>query len=333
MDDMTLFDRFHAAFDVAPPAGGFERLRRELSSYRPARRGRPAFDMRHNKMTLRLAAVAAVAVIAIALVSAYLSAQRPTTEDVPAGAVSDYQALTAADHDALINTYSNTACIKFTDPTCATAVAALRNALRQWSADLKAFRTPPRFAVLDRQLRLHLDATVVAMNVASAAITSGSESAFNAAVYGIGDHQAPWFDSAYFAIVHSKTANEADYKYLVHSQQLLLQDCAGCQDLAGRTFDGCTSSTSDLCNSDVTQAAYLIGTVFPAMVQVQGPTKFGDQASRAQADLAKADTALLDLQIALFSGSPAGSSELASDRSAFRTALLAVDSDLAAILG
>jgi photosystem II stability/assembly factor-like uncharacterized protein len=68
MDDQMLFDRFHAAFDVEPPTGAFDRLRGTMSGarYRVSRKERLRLQLGRNALRI----IAAAAVIAIALAGA-----------------------------------------------------------------------------------------------------------------------------------------------------------------------------------------------------------------------------------------------------------------------
>ena len=331
MDDMNLLDRFHAAFDVAPPAGGFERLRRELSRPSADRSGRPAFHVRHNKMTLRLTAAVAAVVVAIALVAAYLAAQRPTTSYVPA---SDkvYRSVIQADHDALLNSYSYTDCLKFTDPTCAPRIATVQAAVQKWAADLEATPAPPRFGAIDRELRLHLNATYAALTAASEEITAGNQRAFNTTLDALSGHQAPWFDRMANAILYSQTGSTADYKAMVDYQRLSLSSCSLCQEMGGGALSDCTDPLNSFCSSEVSAVGDQIAVLLSAAVQIAAPSELNAQGSRLLSDLADADKAILDMEIALWTGSPAGASALPSDQTSYHRILSAIDADITTIL-
>lgn len=285
-------------------------------------------------MTLRLTAAVAAVVIAIALVAAFLAAQRPTTSNVPAASTTAYRNMIYADHDALINTYSSSACVKFTDATCAEAIGGIKDAATKWAADVRAFQTPPQFAVVDRQLRQHLDAMITVLGIATEAIAANSPSAFSAAVYDFGqDHEAPWFDRMAGAIVHSQAATLTQYRDVVSAQKGNLDSCGLCLELGGSSFTDCADPTSHFCWSDVSVVSNEIALVFGASVITAAPSVFGSRDAQLQSDLANADTAILDLEIALISGSPAGTNDLPSEFGKYRRALSAIQSDIAAILG
>jgi len=284
-------------------------------------------------MTLRLTAAVAVVVIAVALVAAYFAAQRPSTSYVPAASDTAYRSVNNADHDALINTYSYTDCLKFTDPTCAPRIETIKAAAQKWVADLQATPAPPRFAVIDRLLRLHLNATISALGIASEAISANSESAFNATMDFNAGHQAHWFDRMAGAIVYGSTVNASDYKQVVDAQRLSLDSCALCQELGGTTFADCADPKSALCWMEVSSVGDQIAVMLGATVLTAAPSEFSGHGSRLQSNLADADKALLDMEIDLMSGSPAGASALPSDRVTYQRALTGIKSEIAAVLG
>ena len=333
MEDMNLFDRFHAAFEQAPPRGAFERLQNDLLKHSAARRARPAFHVRWSKMTLRLTAAVAVVVIAIALVAAYIAAQRPSTGYVPAASDSSYRSVNNADHDAMINTYSYTDCLKFTDPTCAPRIDTIKAAAQKWLADLQATPAPPRFAVIDRLLRLHLNATITALSLASEAISANSDSAFNAALGLVGGHQAQWFERMTASIVYARTASASDYKQVVDAQRLSLESCALCLELGDGAFTDCADPKGSLCWMEVSSVSDQIAVMLGASVLMAAPSELSGHGSRLQSNLADADKALLDIEVALMSGSPARASELPSDRVTYQRALTGIQAEIAAILG
>ncbi|HEV2216521.1 MAG TPA: hypothetical protein VGV88_03005 [Candidatus Dormibacteraeota bacterium] len=330
---MNLFDRFHAAFDVAPPAGGFDRLRRELSRSPVDRSGRPGFPMRWNKMTLRLTAAAAAVVIAIALVAAYLAAQRPTTSYVSGASDTAYRSVNDADHTALIGTYVYTDCLDVTSATCGPRMATIKSAAQKWLADLQATPAPPRFAVIDRQMRLHLAAMISELNAVTAAIAAGKLNASNGGGFDPGTtHEALWLDRIANAIVYSKTTTPTLYREVVNAQKLSLESCALCQEIGDSAFSDCADPATGICWHEVGTVFDQMAVVLGATVQSGAPTELGSQDSRLQSDLATADTALLNMETAIFIGSPTGVSGLPSDRATYKRALLAIEADIAAIL-
>ena len=320
MDDMTLFDRFHAAFDVAPPAGGFERLRRELSSYRPARRGRPAFDMRHNKMTLRLAAVAAVAVIAIALVAAYVAGLHNLTSGIPAGSGGSpaaYQAIVAADSDAFMK--APFSCPTVSGPSCSSDVAANRTALQKWLDDLKGFSTPPRFAVVDAQMRIHLNDLIQKMDDSEAALTARDQTKFDSALHYI-QGEIDWLDLVGNGIVGSRSATATEYTDLLKTENDILFGAS-----SGPDAMSCASVDDALCTTQVSSSMHGVGLIFGDLARNIPPSSLADKASTLGQDLAQVDDAYLTMYNALYKRDLAG---LKTGEAAARDAWIAVASDL-----
>ena len=102
MDDRVLFDRFHQALDVEPPADAYQRLRGALDqrSARPAQG--VAWRPRWPRMGLRLVAVVTAAVIVIAAAAALFSTHRVADRTSPADtsqAIMAYKTMVGTDHD------------------------------------------------------------------------------------------------------------------------------------------------------------------------------------------------------------------------------------------
>jgi len=321
MEDMNLFDRFHAAFDEAPPRGAFERLQSDLMKHSAARRARPAFHMRWSRMSLRLTAAIAVVVIAIALVAAYIAAQRPSVGSVPASdSVAAYQSLVQANYDAWRSTAFN--CHTVTDSSCATDLAGNQAVLFQWRTELDSFRTPKQFAVIDAQLRKHLDTMFQKLGVAATAVNSHNQSQFdNAMFYGRID--VTWLDHAAQAIGSSHVATSSQYIALVQAERATLIGCSSCQQ--DITLGDCATIGDPICPHDVTTDSDFFGTMQADFVKTVAPAEFSDQNSTLQIDLAQADTALMAAGNALLQND---SASLKSARAAYLDAMTVVSADL-----
>jgi len=325
MDDMNLFDRFHAAFDVAPPAGGFERLRRELSNHRPDRRGRPAFHMRWNKMGLRLAAVVTVAVIAIALAAAYLAGQHLLTGAVPAGSngsVAAYQSLVRADGDAFMALPFY--CGNIDNPGCPSDLAAHISVLQKWSADLKAFRTPQQFTVIDGQMQHHVGALIHKLTLASSAMSTSNSDLFSTATTTANDDRS-WLGMVATAISQSHMASTSNYTSLIQAEGQLVRDCASCQDLAAPTGMSCTTLLDTLCPHDLSLAVATNAHVEADIIQTGAPTQLAGRDATLQLDAAVADDALIQMETALVDGD---ASALKKGQLAYQDAMVAISTDL-----
>jgi Tol biopolymer transport system component len=85
MDERQIFDRIHAALDVQPPPGAFNRLETALAraAVKPPRRS--AIVLQWPRTGRRLAAALLVVVLATAAVGVYLVAHRALSQSVPAG--------------------------------------------------------------------------------------------------------------------------------------------------------------------------------------------------------------------------------------------------------
>jgi hypothetical protein len=323
MED-NLFDRFHAAFEEAPPRGAFERLQSDLTKHSAARRVRPAFHMRWSRTSLRLTAAVAVVMIAIALVAAYIAAQRPTTGGLPAGSSGDvaaYQSMVLANYNAWVDTPFN--CNTVTYSSCATNMASNRAVLLKWRGELDSFRTPNQFAVIDAQMRKHLDAMLQKFGVAAAAVNSHDQSQFdNAVFYGAID--VTWLHHAAQGIASSQVATSSQYTALVQAErELLMSDCSNCQQ-DGALAD-CATFGDPLCPHDVTTASDFLGSMQADFVETAAPAEFSDQNSTLQIDLAQADNALMAAGNALLRNDSAA---LRSARAAYLDAMIAVSDDL-----
>ena len=326
MDDMTLFNRFHAAFDVAPPAGGFERLRRELSSYRPDRTGRPAFRMRSSKMGLRLAAVVAVAVIAIAIVGAYLAGHKALLGYEAAGSsqnVAAYQSLVKADHDTFWNQPIH--CQPITDPRCKSDGAANMTEVLKWQSDLRSFETPPQFAIIDAQMRLHLQNLTVYMTAGQAALNAGDEATL-AHASSFGGNDLTWLDRITNAITTTRVATAAQYTSLLKTEYELGFSCSppSC-DLTAQFAQFCPAMDSPLCTHDIANAFQGIGLVQQDVVMNRAPNELSVRDATLQHDLAQADDALLQMEMAQYR---IDAKSLMSARAAFLGATVAISTDL-----
>ena len=321
MDDMNLFNRFHAAFEEAPPRGAFERLQSDLIKHSAARRARPAFQMRWSRMSLRLTAAVAVVVIAIALIAAYIAAQRPSVGSVPASdSVAGYQSMVQANYNAWLNTPFS--CHTLTDSSCSTDLATNQAVLLKWRNELDSFRAPNQFAVIDAQLRKHLDAMFQKLGATATAVNSHNQSQFdNAMFYGRID--VTWLNHAAQAIASSHGATSSQYVALVHAERATLIGCSSCQqDL---TLGDCATIGDPICPHDVTTDSDLVGTMQADFVKTAAPAEFSDQNSTVQIDLAQADNALIAAGNALLQNDSAA---LKSARAAYLDAMSAVSADL-----
>jgi hypothetical protein len=326
MDDMNLFNRFHAAFEEEPPRGAFERLQSDLIKHSAARRARPAFQMRWSRMSLRLTAAVAVVVIAIALVAAYIAAQRTTVGGVPAGSSGDvagYQSLVQRDYNAWVSAPFH--CHSVTDSACVTDVANNQAIVLKWRSDLSSFRTPNQFAVIDAQMRKHLDAALKKFADEATAVNNTDQSLLDSAVF-YGAIDVTWLAHAARGIAGSHVATASQYLALVNAYRPSPASiCAtlGCQQ--DTILGDCLAISDPLCPHDVTTDSDYISTMQADFVGTVAPTELSDQSLTLQMDLAQADSALMAASNALLQNDSGG---LKSARGAYLDAMTAVASDL-----
>ena len=322
MEDMNLFDRFQAAFEEAPPGGAFERLQTDLMKHSAARGARPAFHMRWSRMSLRLTAAVAVVLVAIALVAAYIAAQRPSVGSVPAGySVAAYQSMVQTNYGAWLSAPFN--CHTVADSSCATDLAGNQAVLLKWRSELDSFRTPNQFAVIDAQMRKHLDAMLQKFGVEATAVNSHNQNLFDSALF-YGRIDVTWLEHAAQGIASSYVANSSQYVALVQAERAnLMSGCSSCQSDA--TLADCATIGDPLCPHDVTTDSDFLGTMQADFVKTAAPAEFRDRSSTLQIDLARADNALMAAGNALLQND---SVELKAARASYLDAMTAVSADL-----
>lgn len=326
MNDMNLFDRFHAAFDVTPPPGGFERLRRELSSASATtQRKRPAVRVRWNRMGLRLAAVLIVVVIAIALVAAYLDGQRILVGGVPAGSsgsIAAYQALVVADHTAWTEATSN--CQTLLAQACLSELAPDRAILAKWRSDVASGPVPPRFAVINTQMKRHLDDLIQMFDTAIAAEGAGNQALYDKVAY-YASLDSNWLAHATLGITRSHLGTAGQYTTLVQAHHAdFVSFCSSFCPQDAAVAD-CATIDDSLCPHDIITEADFVGVMQADFAETAAPAEFSDQNSALQLDLAQADNGLVGMSNALLHNDAAG---LQAARASYADALVAVEADL-----
>jgi hypothetical protein len=328
MDDKVMFDRMHDALDVEPPAGAFERMRIALlkSPARPS--GWPVFRMRGSKMGFRLAAGLTLLVLVGAIVAAYLAAHNATSSRVPAGsgqAVAAYQNLVNADDQKAIATWS-APCDTTTHTGCRGDATRAIAALQNWLDDLNRSEPPARFLIVDAQLRLHISASIAALNALLAASQANDSSGMDRA-YLLGLAGRAWTDTVVPNIVSSKQVSTAQYTTSIRAQSTSLTSCADCQVLTGQSQIDC-SQNQDFCQTLLDGAELQVASLQAALAALAAPDSLSAKDTRLQQDLARADSALIAMRASLLTGDQAGFN---AGRVTLRSALAAVSLDTAAI--
>jgi hypothetical protein len=334
MDERILFDQFHEALEMEPRPGAYERMRLAMTNQPVALKRRPVFRMRWSRMGLRVAAILAAAVIALALGAAILATHHGPVGSVPATDpnVANYQSTMQSDYNSMSAATSNH-CTTIQDSGCAAAINTVIPTLQKWVSDLNSFKTPSQFAVIDGQLRRHLNEVITEGNAAvafqKANNRDGFDIAMNAAFY-----ERAWIDPMVFTIEGTYSRVAGSYHDAVNLAKQALDGCVGgtpgpgelsCTRLSAQ--ETCTGSAALGCEADVQTASIRTQTFLIGLTQNQAPNGAPTKAGRAMFDLAQADTALLAITDGLVSGD---ASKVSAGESAYATAITAADSDLGA---
>lgn len=324
MDERLLFERFHEALDVEVSPGGYERLRiaLEKSSARPHRGS--VLPMRFTKMSLKLVAAMAVAVIGIAAVAALLATHHVAEQPAPADPqVKAYERMMVSD-DGNVSASASSSCTEVQDTACPASVNHLNGALQHWLDDLNRYQTPARFATVDSQSRRHINAAMSFFNALLAAQRAQDRYGMASALLAAAD-QVTWLDDIVNSITHSHQGSTATYMAAVRGSKPILDSCASCQQLISRIQPNCAAPYP----SCLEAAAVAIMQVQNALAQTPAPTSLKQKDTRLQSDLAQADTAVIAMTTAMFANDQAA---FDSARSAFRPALSAVLVDISTIV-
>jgi hypothetical protein len=335
MDERTLFDQFHEALDVEPRPGAYERMRYAFTSHPDASKRRPVFRTRWSKMGLRVAAVLAAAVIAVALGAAILAGHHGPLGSAPAGDpnVKAYQAMIAADFDALAVSGSQT-CGTVDDAGCQAWVTSVVPPHAKWLSDLKSFRTPARFAVLDGMLRLHLTDYINYENAMLAAHKSGNVRAFTFASEGA-FYENEWLDPTVGVIAGSYPRVVGSYRDALAQARQHIDACVsqapgpadlGCEHLYHP--DVCANVGVQACASDADSAAAQIQTFLISLLQNPAPGALAAKDRRIQSDLAQIDADIVAVTDGLLSGD---SAKTTSAETQFVADLTRADNDIGVI--
>src|SRR5256885_3168705 len=135
-------------------------------------------------MGLRTAAAVAAVVIAIALMAAFFATHYASVGTVPTGPdknVRAYQTMIGGNYTAMANSTSNN-CNTIQDNGCQSAINRVVPTLQAWVDDLDAFPTPSRYALIDGQLRHHLNQTVADLSAAAVFQKANDQKGFDLAM-------------------------------------------------------------------------------------------------------------------------------------------------------
>jgi hypothetical protein len=330
MDDRTLFNRFHEAFDIQPRPGSYDRMRIALTAPPVVLKRRPGIRLRFTKMGFRVAAALAVAVLVIVAVVAFLTLHRPTTGYVPANTGQDilkpYQTLTARGYFAQFMAQTNH-CYSFTDTACPAATERFNAALQSWLDELSSTKAPPEFTRVDAMLRAHLAQSVFDGNTTVAAQKAGNAPLFEAAAAAHLDVR-PFSDATSAAIAGARPTSAGDYRSNVTDQLDLFNSCTPCGPYAGRDQLDCAGPKIDNCVIDVVSVDAQIYNFETALVLKAAPSSLAAKDATLQTDLINADSAAL---VMIRAGLAGEISAFDSARASLQIAISAVKLDAAAV--
>ena len=337
MEEKNLFDQFHEALDVEPRPGAYERMRYAFMSHPDALKKRPVFPTRWSKMGLRVAAVLAAAVIAVALGAAILAGRHGPVGSTPAGPdpnVKAYQALIKTDYDSLAAGTGSLSCSDVNDTGCEAAVATTVPLLTKWVSDLKSFHTPAQFAALDAMLQRHLTDAINIQNAQLAAHKSGNLKDFTFAGEGA-FYENEWLDPTIGVIAGSYPKVASSYHDALALARQHIDACVsqapgpadlGCEHLYHP--DVCANVGVQACASDAYSAAAQIQSFLISLLQNPAPTALAAKDRQIQSDLAQLDADIVAVTDGLLSGD---SAQTTSAEAQFVADLAHADNDIGVI--
>lgn len=309
MDERAVFERFHEALDdIEPRAGTYERFRATFTNPPAAAKRRPVFRMRLSKMGFRVAAaLAAVAILSALVAGILVTHHTPPKSSIPAGPDKNtlaYRALMIQDY-AGMNQSTSAHCQTITDTGCAAAIAPVNAALQKWISDLQSFRTPVAYMTLDGMIRKHLQTVIDVQNAAigrqKARDVAGFTLAMNAAFY-----ERAWIDPAAFETEGHYAPVATSYRdarlMADHSLQGCISQSPGPADRPCSTLlygSTCVTAIASTCEAYIETTLTELETFVIADLQNPAPAKFSKQDTAYQSDLAKTDTDLLSMSVAM----------------------------------
>lgn len=319
--------------EVLPPAPWLEAAVREDLRKRRATRsgdrgpGRP--QMAWPRHAMQLVAVLLIVLVAGTAAVMLINRRFESQQSAPAGmlTVEAYQAMVSRDDGELI--IAQSADCTTLDSPCPAAKPANLAALQRWLNDLDRSAPPGRFALIDAQLRRHLETNISDTNALVAAYQAKDPTGLELVDYAtqIG---ANWLDDAATGIRNSHQGTVAAYIASMRVGEQNLASCTSCQSLLSSDPIVCTGGQAINCLYSISDADWIIGQFEASLVQVAAPGSMTKVDALVQGDLARADTALLASTAAVLSGDQAG---FDAGRQLLRQAQPAIARDIAGIVG
>lgn len=337
MDERILFDQFHEALDMEPRPGAYERMRIAMTNHPATHKRRLGYPIRWSRMGLRVVAVIAAALIAVALGAAIVTLHKPTGS-VPAGDdpnTKAYKAMISSGYDSL-SQVGNFNCGAVGEPGCEGMVAATVPLLNQWSGALKSSNPPARFAVIDGMLQRHLADNVKYLNAMLAAHNAKNATAFSFAFQGA-FYEGAWIDPAVAAILGSSPRVAGSYHDALALARQHIHACVsqapgpsdiGCEQLYHA--DVCASVGAIACANDAHVAAGQLLSFLDGFLQNPAPSALAPTDHLIQTQLDQMDSDIIAVTDGLLSGD---SAKTANAEALYVIHLTNVDNTLAAAVG
>ena len=333
MDERILSDRLHAAFVVEPNPAGYERLRVALVKSGARRQMRPGFQVRFPKIGLRLAAVMTLVVLAIAAAAAFIASHR-VAESIPSDSTRSILAykLAVSDSYGKVSTEAATWTCARGDQFAECEADATRQLAvgQQFLKELNGMKVPTRFAVAHAQMLLHVSTQVARSQMLIDASRAHDVARADQVLADLlGQTGAVWVQTMLSSIETAQQGTTETYLGSVLYERQHLEGCSECSNLTSQSPYVCTGAQVTGCWNRVNAAEIGVMSFQNALVRLAAPGSLVANDHRLQLDLAEADTALVNMGVALSAGDQ-GAFDAA--RSSFRQGLAAAKQDAAAIL-
>ena len=261
---------------------------------------RPVFQLAAGALIIVLLAVAIVTFAVL---------RYRAQQIAPAGSIAAYQAMVNRDDNRLDATRNNS-CVTL-QSVCPAPGEPVLTALQRWSADLNASEPPARFAVIDGELRRHVEANISDVLATIAAYKAHDQNGLDRA-YNAGTSQGEWLDTVASGISGSHPATAVAYSQSVQAEEQKLAACTACQSLVNPGQVDCIEIQTALCEADIAFATSALENFEAKLVRIAAPSSLAAQDALLQRDLALADSGVLQMS----------SGDVAGDQSMFNGGLL-----------
>lgn len=305
-----------------------EAISERAPAWRPD--GRPTRRRQSWRMQLLATAALLALIIGVAILireSRLLNPTAPAASPTPAQAIKAYQAMIRTDEAKLLNSESNH-CNTIQDTGCPAAAAVVIDAAQHWLDDFNRSQAPARFARVDAQARRNLAPIISDLNALVTAYRAQDQAGMDAAVTA-GLIKQDFLIGEVADILGSSQGTVSIYAESVRAHLQALKDCQPCKDLVTRQQLNCSVAESQGCLDNVDVTRQYIERFQGSLLLVYAPDALAAKDERLQADLFRADQALVAMTATLKAGDQI---QLKTNGDVLVRGLTAVDSDVADIL-